>query len=359
MELDPDLAEKILKADTRNHIQKLTDGGTLTSAAREKIEAAAISPEMVQQARVSALIQKWTNAGRLTAGELDEIRALYPNFATGSQQPPTPESETESSEPFVLNGAPERIPLTKDQMARWEQVYGTAKRQIRRWHTEGVEKNDPCPLDTPHLMPEWWARRMKWRVPEKILLAAKANAPAPPSPSEAQTGCSIPTEQSEKLEQASDLPDPPPSAPPISPLDLGDFQLVEGDQVKQARALVAVAYSQLEKAYRGAGGDIELLHRKHERAMIALNKAEAADRQYKKDHGLLIARDVVDRDLAQAAEMLRQMRDSMVRRVLELCPQLPAEHRIAVSDAINRVRAQEDRALSLKSIDDFNGLFKN
>ena len=260
----------------------------------------------------------------------------------------------EADEPFELDGRPGRVVLTKDQMARWERVYSTAKRQIRRWHDEGIAKNDPCPLDTPHLMPEWWARRMKWSVPEKILQAAKLNPPPAPAPSEPDPQPAVAAEKITPPENSQEQP----QTPPISPLDLGDFQLEEGDQVKQARALVAVAYSQLEKAYRGSGGNIELLHRKHERAMIALNKAEAADRQSKKDHGLLISRDAVDRDLAKAAELLRQMRESMVRRVMELCPQLPEDLRLVVSDAINRVRAQEDRVLSLKSIDDFHGLFE-
>lgn len=55
-------------------------------------------------------------------------------------------------------------------------VYGMAKRSVKRWASVGKMNGDPCPLDSPLEMVEWWERNMKQRVPPEIWTAAGPDA---------------------------------------------------------------------------------------------------------------------------------------------------------------------------------------
>ena len=104
---------------------------------------------------------------------------------------------------------------------------------------------------------------------------------------------------------------------------------------------MAVVYRQLERAYQ-YGSDVDALQKKHEKALESLRKAEASEREAAKQRGLLIRRDVVERDAGTACQRLKTMRKNMVRRVRELLPELSEEILGKVSAAIERVREQED-----------------
>jgi len=132
-----------------------------------------------------------------------------------------------------------------------------------------------------------------------------------------------------------------PAALPAESIDLASYNLEEGEAVKQARALVAVVYRQLERAYQ-YGSDVDALQKKHEKALESLRKAEASEREAAKQRGLLIRRDIVERDAGTACQRLKTMRKNMERRVLELLPDVGEEVRNKVANAINRVREQEE-----------------
>lgn len=129
---------------------------------------------------------------------------------------------------------PPAAEATAEQIARWESLYDTKRRQLFRYLATGREKGRPCPLDHPAQMPGWWAACMKQRVPTKILTAAQHAA--------AQTG----TPASE-----APAPEPPPPAP------AGELALTESSydfpaQVERLRGEQRRIQSQLDKARAGA-----------------------------------------------------------------------------------------------------------
>lgn len=217
-------------------------------------------------------------------------------------------------ENLQLSGAPLRRGIPAEKLQAWSQQYESTTRTIRRWLTKGEEVGEPCPLDDPAALKAWWARHMTWSVPQAILKAA------------AEAGGDNKGE---------------PADPPAESIDLASYNLEEGEAVKQARALVAVVYRQLERAYQ-YGSDVDALQKKHEKALESLRKAEASEREAAKQRGLLIRRDIVERDAGTACQRLKTMRKNMERRVLELLPDVGEEVRNKVANAINRVREQEE-----------------
>ena len=122
---------------------------------------------------------------------------------------------------------------TASQIAHWMELYGTQRRQLYRWLAIGRAHNFPCPLDQPVEMLRWWAPpRMKHRIPQKILDAARAAAGAAPPPAAAA---------------------PEPSSPPAAPA--GDlFAAASLDfpaQVERMRGELARIQRQLDEARRG------------------------------------------------------------------------------------------------------------
>jgi hypothetical protein len=192
-------------------------------------------------------------------------------------------------------------------------------RQVRRWISLGRERGDPCPVHNPDLLLQWWRRNMRRMPPAHIVrLAVDASVP----------------------NGAQAVPSPPSMETPI---DLKTIDLAEGDQVRQMRRLVQGIYSALEQGYLRGSPEIDSLSRRYEKASDMLRKLEIADREAQRQRGGLLPREQVERDATTMAEMLFVMRESMVRRVLELCPGLSAEHRQMVADAIAKVRAYEDK----------------
>ena len=214
-------------------------------------------------------------------------------------------------ENLQLSSVPLRRGVPSDKLTAWAKRYGTPARTIRRWMADGEASGDPCPLDHPVRLKEWWAKNKTWRLPDSIIAAAKEEEPM----------ASVPV--------------------PAESIDLSEYNLQEGAAVVQARALVSVAYSQLERAYR-LGGEVDSLLKKHEKALESLRKAEAAERESAKQRGLLIRKDVVEEDASAAVRMLKSMRENMVRLVIEQLPELGDEIKVRLSSAIDRVRTQEE-----------------
>jgi hypothetical protein len=229
-------------------------------------------------------------------------------------------------------------PISAADLARWGKIYQTGPRALRRWHARGIANSDPCPLDTPNAMPAWWARNSRQIVPEKIMSAARA-VTGEKSPAAAPHGTS---------------PDsPPPSAsgepgavgsPPAAPIDITAFNLDEGQAVAQQRQIVAALFHQLQQAYL-QGHPTELLQGRYLKASTALRQLEKDDREDKAHRGRFLLREEQERDAATCADMFRQMHAGMIRRVAELCPDVPQKYMRLVVDAITRVRAHEARCL--------------
>jgi hypothetical protein len=245
--------------------------------------------------------------------------------ASGSEEGSGLSGDESGKNSFALSCGEPRVRLKRGQLDRWSAVYGTEHRQLRRWVKQGEASGDNCPLDDPIQMPAWWARNMRYQVPGKILAAAKA--------------CDPPPESSPVVEApAKGLGEMEPGA-----VDLGGLVVAEGDEVRQAERLVQAAYGLLVEAYAGRGGEVDLLQRRWEKAQDALRKAKIQQEELLKRRRELISRAAVQRDHDTACELLRQMRGSMVRQILELCPLLDPPARAQVTSAIESVREKEER----------------
>lgn len=222
------------------------------------------------------------------------------------------------------------VKLTKADEQRYSALYGKGWRQIRRWIEKGDQAGDPCPLDDPQALMRWWPRHNTWRVPPEIeaaaLGAAQRTPPAGPAAPQANVTAAAP--------------------PPIGKaIDLENFDPEEGDRLRELKQIQAAKFHQLKEALLG-GEDCTLLEGKYLKLSETIDKIETRVTERLKKRGLYILRESVERDLAAAAELLRQSRASMQRRVLELCPSLNPGQRADVAAAIERARASEERILS-------------
>lgn len=212
--------------------------------------------------------------------------------------------------------------ISKEQWVAWEKIYRTGWRQLHRYRQLGILNKDPCPLDNPALMPIWWARNKKHVCPEKILQAAR------------DAGASdIDLAQTRDHQQSHSL---------LGPIDITQFDVDEGQAVAQQRQLVGALWNQLTEAY-AKGRSTDLLQSQYVKAAKALRELERDDREDRAHRGKFLPREVYERDAAMAADMLRQLHDSMTRRVIELCLGLPPKHRRIVTDSLTRVFAAQSR----------------
>lgn len=235
-------------------------------------------------------------------------------------------------QPFRLNFAETPKRLTSDVLADLKKVYGRGGRAIRWWWKEGA------PIFDPAAMPAWWAVNKTWDCPIEIQRAAAVHAPAAAPLSSPGVSADPQVAVSGVVSEESVI--------------LGSFQMGEGEGVVMQRQIVAAAYEKLKSAYE-TGTNIDLMQKRYNGAAEALRKLEISDRAAQKQMGNLIPRLVVRTEIGAAVELLRQMRESMARKVTELVPDLVGPLRDRVVRAILDVREKEDRVFrnleSLKS----------
>ena len=134
--------------------------------------------------------------------------------------------------------------------------------------------------------------------------------------------------------------------PPGKSIDIESFDPEEGDRLRELKQIQAAKFSQLKDALK-AGDDATALETKYVKLCETIDKIETRVTERLKKRGLYILREAVERDLAAAAELLRQSRESMDRRVQELCPSLDMQQRLEVTAAITKARRAEERILSM------------
>jgi hypothetical protein len=252
-----------------------------------------------------------------------------------------------------LGGGEPKAKLTKEQIARYEAVYKRGWRSLYRWVEKGEKAGDHCPLDDPRAMLHWWPRHNTKCVPPEIEEAALAaalaekngvpapGAPTPPDPSSPPPHIPVP----DPATRAASPPPPSPTKTAVKSIRLEDFDPEEGDRLNDLKQLQAAKFDQLRSAFE-EGTPTNSLETSYVKLCETIDKIETRVIERMKKRGLYVLRDEVERDLAKNAELLRQMRDSMERRVLEQCPNLTADQRTEVSAAIYKARLREDSTLA-------------
>lgn len=216
-------------------------------------------------------------------------------------------------EGFALTTLPRRAEISCAQLEEWAKLYGKSVRQIRRWLAEGEKVGDPCPLDNPSALPDWWTKHKTWSVPAIFLQLAKGAGGA-------ETG------------------KPEPLAAPV---DLSTLDLADGEAVEQARRLVKGAWNEVERAFSD-GRPVDHLLTRHAKAMETLRKQEKDAQEAAKRRGDWLPKAKLEADVEKALRMLKQMRDSMERKVLEQLPGVSPELKAQIGRAIRGIREKED-----------------
>ena len=238
------------------------------------------------------------------------------------------------------------VKLSRADEERAEALYGRKWRQLRRWIDRGERNNDPCPLLEPAKMPAWWSRNFQWRVPGEIEAAA-LNAVRTPD-------CAA---QPEGAPNGGE-PSTPAAAATIRPVNLEDFDPEEGDRLRELKQIQAAKFAELKERLR-RGEESGFAESKYLKLCETVDKIETRVTERLKKRGLYILRDAVERDMAAAAELLRQSGASLARRVLERCPSLNADQRAQVNAAIDAVSAAQTRILArLSSFDNGSDLLR-
>jgi len=315
MQLTPELAAELLAADLNNIVLKIRSGGTLTADQAKRIAEHGAPPSAF---------------------------AFLPDDLP-AQPAPAPVAP-------VVAEAPASKRLLPGVLDGYATTYATSSRQIRRWLTEGA------PLHDPAGMPAWWegelaAGRKRWGLPDRLLEAAQAaTAPAhDESPGSASPSFTLPA-SSHMSTGTGDR------------INLEDYDPEEGDRLRELKQIQAARYTQLKNAL-AAGNDTVMLETKYLRLTETLDKMETRVSERLKKRGLYIARPEVERELATAAELIRQMGESEARRLLELCPDLTAsgreqilravpmlaEARARVFRTLGTLRTTEDALLELRN----------
>jgi len=291
------------------------------------------SPEqlqLLQQARHANLLKIWASGRRqLTPQELAEIRHLIP--AGDADAPKT----------FTLDpNAPLPAKLTNyylRALREYESVYGVKERAVKRWVSSGRHAAPPDlpPLDQPALMPAWWKRRMRQEIPSTILSAASRSTGTDTPNSEAPPGAATFQPPAAGADQ--------PSSPTSRPIDLSSMNIAESDVVKRAAQLESGTFQKLNAAYeKGDDDGIRMWQPRWEKAREAYQKAKTADLEWQKKMGKLIDYDAVVADQDEAVEMLKMMRENMVRRIEEKLPPIDPQVWEKIKNVILDVRTKED-----------------
>jgi len=177
-ELTPELAGKVLQAETRNLIKKVGDGGALTTTERQMflgvLDEHADAGELLKK-RVTALLRKWLDGGRLSKEEREEISHVLPEaryIVEGGHAPPevARSSCEHSTEP--------QRPLTESEACA---AYKVSRATYYRWKAMGDSLPDgpeAPPWNDAEALVAWYEKMrarglFKHRVPRPLLAAAK------------------------------------------------------------------------------------------------------------------------------------------------------------------------------------------
>jgi hypothetical protein len=353
MNIDPELAAKVLLADVRNIVKKVSDGGILSATERALLQTFALPDNPAKAKRAMALALKYSNGGRLSATELSEIREVHPDFAPDAVPidggepavvPPAAGSPalTLTAEPSPSAGDKE---VSAADLARWSELYGPAHRQLRRWIERGIERGDPCPLDDAMKMPAWIDKhleKIRSNVREKVAAAAEAARAAAPAPSDLPPASSS--------EPASEAPAPGAGKADLKPMlesiDLTKVGGVEGEMVAFQRTVCAAVKQQLEAAY-AAGDDLRIgkLHHRLDKAGEQLRKYEDQAEKRATRRGELLDKAEVFNEIMEALNVFARLREHRQTRVRSELGDLPVDLLERIAVILEAVGKREEDAL--------------
>ncbi|GAA5139339.1 hypothetical protein GCM10023213_19850 [Prosthecobacter algae] len=316
-DIPSDLAAKVIGADLRNLVKKVSDGSVLSTPEREMMEQATIQgalPDELQAARLAALMRRYAQGKPLTKDQQRELSLVLP-----SNRPIVKRITTESYRHKLSHYVPVLGLKGKDP-----------ERKLKRWIAAGREKSPPDlpPFDQPQLMPEWWRRNMTWKVPDYIQAFEQQAADATP---EAAT--------------AERLPDPqqaPTTTVPGKPAEAGTEQtgvpmfLDMGAEVssdvglQQVRALVQATFNQLQRCLESGHVTQANSYRREWQTLVGtLRQWEKDIVKIQEGKGEVLRTRVINTELVRILTVMRHSFSNALLEMAEiLAPQMePSERR--------------------------------
>lgn len=288
----PDLAAKVISADLRNLVKKVSEGVSLTQTEREMMERAVIDgtlPEELQQARLAALARAYALGKALTPGQQKELSSLIPQGKPIAKKLTTENYRRKLAHYVTVLG------VDKDEDGRKAK---DPERKLKRWIAKGREKTPPDlpPFDAPEHMAEWWRRNMEWRVPEYLLRLESHDQAAPQS----KAASSEDTQQEDATVPRADALGEPMMFDTESDLtaDVGLLQI---------RQLVSTLHKQMVRAFEGGRlTDGANYMRQWEKAVESLRKWEKDIVKIQEGKGEVLRARVVNTELGRILNVISQ-----------------------------------------------------
>jgi hypothetical protein len=116
---------------------------------------------------------------------LEAHKLLPPGWRSASPDTDAPSDPGQNQPTADSSPGPTPAQVKTIRPAEAADLYKTDIRTIRRWQKTGKTAGELPPLAHPDQMTGWWTRHYKHRVPQNILAAASAIAPAPAPPAAA------------------------------------------------------------------------------------------------------------------------------------------------------------------------------
>lgn len=304
--IPPDLASKVIGADLRNLVKKVSDGSVLTQGEREMMERATVEgvPEELQKARSAALLRRFALGQNLSKDQKSELSSVLPVTK--------PAAKRITSETY------------RYRLSHYVSVLGIEgkdpRKKLKRWIAAGREKTPPDlpPFDEPQHMADWWRRCMEIRVPLNLLRLEQQDTDHDVGASGASAAPSSPGAP------------PPPSSKAAAPADgeaIGiPMMLNVGAEMssdlglQQVRALVVATFEQLSEALAvGHLSRANNLRREWQTLVGTLRAWEKDIVQIQEGKGEVMRTRIINTELVRIFNVMRQ---SFTNTMLHLCEQL-------------------------------------
>ena len=310
----PDLAEKVLGAELRNVVKKVSEGSTLTAPEHERMQKATLEgvlPEDLLKAREAALLRRYALGLNLSKDQKVELSGVLP---VGK-----PIAKRVTSETY------------KYKLAHYVGVLGLEgkdpERKLKRWIAKGRASSPPDlpPLDAPDQMPEWWRRNMEWRVPNYLIkfeqcnrgIPIEAAIPAPDAPT--TTTATTAAAEAEKPGEATGVP---------MFLDMG-AEVATDLGLQQIRALVVATFNQLQRCLASGHLSQANQYRREWQTLVGtLRQWEKDIVKIQEGKGKVMRTRVINTELVRIFNVMRQsFTNAMLSLVEQLSPELQPQER--------------------------------
>lgn len=312
--IPPDLAAKVIGADLRNLVKKVSDGTVMNQAEREMMERANLDealPDELIKARDAALLRRFALGQQLSKDQKQRLAELLPATKAVAKKV-TSATYRKKLRHYVKDlGLEGKDPVRK--LKRWI--------EIGRTHTPP----DFPPFDDPHLMAEWWRRCMEIRAPLYLLRleqrAVDAGETAPPvAPAPAATGPSA----------AKAEPGLPPGEALGMPMMLDMGAEVSSDLgLQQIRALVVATFDQLQRCLASGHLSQANQYRREWQTLVGtLRQWEKDIVKIQEGKGEVMRTRIINTELVRIFNVMRQsFTNTMLHLCEQLAPQLPPQER--------------------------------